>query len=121
MFNDIIVRNFSDPTFATELDEATASIEIGNSVCGDRIRVQLLMNDGVIEQARYQAWGCATSLATGNVFCANVNGKPLKLVKDTPDVDIEQMLGELEPSQHHCLDMLVTLFQRLEQFQDSRK
>jgi NifU-like protein involved in Fe-S cluster formation len=118
MFNDIIVRNFSEPTFAAELDEATASIEIGNSVCGDRIRVQLIMNDGIIESARYQAWGCATSLATGNVFCACLNGKPLKLVRDTTDLDIEKLLGELEPSQHHCLEMLMTLFERLKQIHE---
>ena len=115
MFNEIIVKNFSDPVFAAELDAATAAIEIGNPVCGDRIRVQLDVADGIIKQARYQAWGCATSLATGNVFCAWIDGKPLGVALDTSDGDIEALLGELEPSQHHCLEMLRMLFQRLQQ------
>lgn len=115
MFNEIIVKNFSDPAFAAELDEAAASIEIGNPVCGDRIRVQLDVADGLIRRARYQAWGCATSLATGNVFCACIDGKPLSVLLGTSNGDIEAMLGELEPSQHHCLEMLRSLFQRLKQ------
>jgi NifU-like protein involved in Fe-S cluster formation len=121
MFNEIIVKNFSDPVFATELDEATASIEIGNPVCGDRIRVQLDVNDGLIRRARYQAWGCATSLATGNVFCASIDGKPLAAVLDMTNGNIETMLGELEPSQHHCLEMLISLFQRLKQIHTPAK
>lgn len=115
MFNEIIVKNFSDPAFASELDEATASIEIGNPVCGDRIRVQLDVTGGLIKRARYQAWGCATSLATGNIFCACIDGKPLSIVLETSNDDIGTMLGELEPSQHHCLEMLRALFQRLKQ------
>ena len=113
MFNDIIVRNFSDPQFAAELEEATASIELGNPVCGDRIRVQLEVGGGQVRRARYQAWGCATSLATGNVFCSHINGRPLEeLLRYTRD-EIDAMLGELEPSQHHCLEMLHGLFNRL--------
>jgi NifU-like protein involved in Fe-S cluster formation len=115
VFNEIIVKNFSDPTFATELNEATASIEIGNSVCGDRIRVELEVDGGLIKRARYQAWGCATSLATGNLFCGSIDGKALRNALDTPTNDIETMLGELEPSQQHCLEMLRELYLRLNQ------
>jgi nitrogen fixation NifU-like protein len=113
MFNEIIVRNFSNPSFASELDEVSASIEIGNPVCGDRIRVQLDVAEGYIRQARYQAWGCATSLATGNIFCSHLEGKRLNTALNTPGVEIDAMLGELEPSQYHCLEMLKSLFQRL--------
>ena len=115
MFNEIIVKNFTQPTFACELDEANTTIEIGNPVCGDRIRVQLDLEDGYIKSARYQAWGCATSLATGNVFCGCINNKTLSGVADTPDKEIEAMLGDLDPSQHHCLEMLKLLFQKLQQ------
>jgi NifU-like protein involved in Fe-S cluster formation len=114
MFNEIIVRNFTDPQFAAELDGASASIELGNPVCGDRIRVQLDVAQGSVRRVRYQAWGCATSLATGNIFCAHVNGQSLDKLLATPPEAIDSMLGELEPSQHHCLEMLRGLFSRLE-------
>jgi nitrogen fixation NifU-like protein len=112
MFNETIVRHFSNPEFAAELDDATASIELGNPVCGDRISVQLKITDGHVRKARYQAWGCATSLAAGNVFCAHINDQPLAAIA-TSGAAIDSMLGELEPSQQHCLEMLRALFAEL--------
>src|SRR5687768_608249 len=113
MFNDIIVENFSSPRYAEELDTADLTLELGNPVCGDRIRVQLQLADGVINKARYQAWGCATSLATGNIFCGFVDTMPLAAVLATPEPAVSALLGELEPSQHHCLEMLRSLFAQL--------
>jgi nitrogen fixation NifU-like protein len=113
MFNEIIVENFSNPRFAEELASADLTLELGNPVCGDRILVQLQLAEGVIKKARYQAWGCATSLATGNIFCDFVDAKPLAAVLHTDEGTMANMLGELEPSQHHCLDMLRSLFKQL--------
>jgi NifU-like protein involved in Fe-S cluster formation len=113
VFNDIIVENFSAPRFAEELPGANLTLELGNPVCGDKIRVELNVADGVVQQARYQAWGCATSLATGNIFCAHADGRPLSAILGTPAQQMAQLLGELEPSQHHCLDMLRALFAQL--------
>lgn len=116
MFNDIIVSNFSDPTYAAEVDEQAAAIELGNPVCGDRIRVQFEVADHSIHNVRYQAWGCATSLATGNIFCAQIDGKSMDTIERITSADMQQMLGEIEPSQHHCLEMLKSLFNQLRQY-----
>jgi len=113
MFNDIIVKNFSEPIFAAEMDDATQTIELGNPVCGDRIKVQLKVANGHVQIARYQAWGCATSLATGNIFCAHVQGKPFSELLSIAPNEVDSMLGEIDPSQHHCLEMLHELFVRL--------
>lgn len=114
MFNDIIVKNFSNPEFAAEFENATNTIELGNPVCGDRIKVQLHIEDGVIKKANYAAWGCATSLATGNVFCSHINGAACSDIQSMDKEHIENMLGELDPSQHHCLEMLHKLFEKLQ-------
>lgn len=115
MFNEIIVENFSSPRYAEELAAADLTLELGNPVCGDRIRVQLRLDGGTVRAARYQAWGCATSLATGNIFCCAIEGKPLSAARATAPADMAAMLGELEPSQHHCLEMLRALFEQLNQ------
>ena len=113
MFNETIVRHFSNPTHAAELDDASCAIELGNPVCGDRIRIHLQLEGGFIEKARYQAWGCATSLATGNAFCEFIERKPLAVAAATRAEQVAALLGELEPSQAHCLEMLRTLFDKL--------
>lgn len=114
MFNDIIVRHFSNPTHTGTVEAASHVLELGNAVCGDRIRVDLRIDGDLIAEARYQAWGCATSLATGNAFCEYVEGRALREAIDTPPAAMEALLGELEPSQMHCLEMLRTLFAKLD-------
>lgn len=113
MFNDIIVENFSKPRFAMELNENATHIEIGNPVCGDRIRVQVDVDGDQINAARYQAWGCATSLATGNIFCAYVQGKSMSAIQATSEAEMLALLGELDPAQYHCFEMLKLLFEKL--------
>jgi nitrogen fixation NifU-like protein len=113
MYNPTIVKHFSEPFFVGELSNPTHIIEVGNPVCGDRIRVRLYINQGRVEQVRYHAWGCATSLATGDIFCEAVQGKTLQ---DIEYLNLEQradLLGELEPSQYHCVDILHALYERL--------
>ncbi len=120
MFNDIIVRHFSNPTHTGEIAGASRSLELGNPVCGDRIRVDLRLDGDRIAEARYQAWGCATSLATGNAFCEHIEDKSLSEAANTSTTSIEALLGELEPSQMHCLEMLRSLFAQLGSQPDDR-
>ncbi|GAA3326581.1 hypothetical protein GCM10020331_063060 [Ectobacillus funiculus] len=65
---------------------------------------------------KFTAYGCATALATADIFFAHyIIGKQLSEIIATP-IDIrEAMLGELEPSQMHCLYILHELFTQLEQ------
>ncbi len=114
MFNDIIVENFTNPCHQGEIENAALRLEIGNPVCGDRMLITLETEaDGQVRDARFQAWGCATSIATANVFCRYVTGRDLAQLRAATATEIAGLLGELEPSQNHCLDMLRNLFEQL--------
>jgi nitrogen fixation NifU-like protein len=115
MYNDIIVKHFTQPSHAQELTDSDTSLEIGNPVCGDRVRVKLAFEGEGISRARYQAWGCATSLATGNVFCTHVEGKSVSELRAMTRQEIAVLLGDLEPAQQHCVDLLVGLFDQIAQ------
>jgi nitrogen fixation NifU-like protein len=113
MYNDIIIDNFSDPQNVGDLDGADHELEIGNPVCGDRIKVRLSFTNNHINKAVFRAWGCATSVATANIFCSSIEGKTVKDIAQRQPHELEAMLGELEPSQHHCLNILAELHEKL--------
>ena len=113
MYNDIIIENFSDPQHSGEINSCDYEYEIGNPVCGDRIRVQLNVKDEQIENVAFRAWGCATSIATANLFCASIINTPINSIAQRNENEMEQMLGELEPSQQHCVHILVGLHEKL--------
>lgn len=113
MYNQIIIDNFSNPQHAGSLELADYEIEIGNPVCGDRIKIQFLAHDDFIDKAVFKAWGCATSVATANIFCDSVCGQPVNSITQRSTEHFTQMLGELEPSQHHCLHIFAQLHEKL--------
>ncbi len=118
MFNETIVENFTNPCFQGELESAAVQLRIGNPVCGDRMVITLATDAGLVRQARFQAWGCATSIATANVFCRYISGRPLAQVQAVEPREIDGLLGELDPAQRHCRDMLHDLFGQLAAVQD---
>jgi nitrogen fixation NifU-like protein len=61
----------------------------------------------------FQAWGCATSIATANIFCSLINGNEIEMVVNYDRSELDTILGKLEPSQHHCLDILHELHDKL--------
>ncbi|SHO56622.1 iron-sulfur cluster assembly scaffold protein [Vibrio quintilis] len=117
MFNSILVQHFSSPTHQGELADPDTTLALGNPVCGDKVNIDLKFaasgKDAQIIQARFRAWGCATSLAMANAFCSYVEGRSVDSLTELKEHAISALLGELEPSQQHCLDMLNELFQQL--------
>ncbi|QQX80330.1 iron-sulfur cluster assembly scaffold protein [Shewanella sp. KX20019] len=113
MYNDIIIDNFSNPEFVGDLASAEHKFEIGNPVCGDRIKIQVNLDGDSIRDSRFRAWGCATSVATANVFCRSIMGRSFAEISARQTAEIAAMLGELEPSQQHCVNILIELHREL--------
>lgn len=113
MYNDIVIANFSDPQYSGELQNPHLELEVGNPVCGDRIRIQIEMEGDRITKGVFRAWGCATSVATANIFCSLIHGNEINTLVNCDSSELDTMLGKLEPSQHHCLDILHELHTQL--------
>ena len=122
MYNSIVVENFSNPCHSGKVASPDFSIELGNPVCGDKIIIQgALSNSQVITKSKFQAWGCATTIATANIFCGYLLNKTLDVICGTEKEIIDELLGDLEPSQHHCLEMLKELFQKVGEIKFSKQ
>lgn len=116
MFNQIIVDNFCHPLYQGSLPEPTFVLSISNPVCGDKVEIDLNVNHQlVVEDARFRAWGCTTSLAMANLFCQYVKDKTTTELAALNQESINGLLGELEPAQQHCIDMLHILLEQLKE------
>lgn len=106
MYSELISENFSNPTHNGELEEFNASLENVDPVCGDQVKISLALEDGKVATARFQAWGCATSIAASNLFCKWLEGKTLDEIAEVEPEVMTDLLGELAPEQIHCAHML---------------
>ena len=73
-FRAVVLEHFKHPRNRGPLEGANASEEGVNPLCGDRIRVQLRVIDGVIVDARFTADACALCIASASVMTDHVHG-----------------------------------------------
>ena len=73
-YSDTFKDHLAHPRNAGELADATASAELTNPVCGDRLRLSLRVRDGRIDAARFLAYGCPPTLACGSALTELLEG-----------------------------------------------
>lgn len=104
LYREVIIDRFKNPRTKGTLDPHDYSYEDDNPLCGDRIRVDLRVDDaGVIEEAAFSGEGCAISQASADLLVESLVGKSLEDVKALGKQDILDLLGiELGPVRLKC-------------------
>ena len=99
---DILDHSQNPRNFGT-LDRPDISAEDSNPLCGDKIRMDLRVKDGVIEDVRFTGVGCSISRAAASMLTEEVKGKTLDEVKRIGRDDVLELLGiELGPVRLKC-------------------
>ena len=104
LYRELIIDRYQNPRMKGVLEPHDYSYEDDNPLCGDRIRIDLRVDDnGVITDARFSGEGCAISQASADLLTESVIGKSLEEVKALSKEDILDMLGiELGPVRLKC-------------------
>ena len=76
IYTDDILDHYRSKRHRGQLENADATFEDDNPLCGDRVRVDVRFKpDGSIAEARFCGEGCAISQATASMLCETVAGK----------------------------------------------
>ncbi len=104
-YTDKVMEHFMNPRNVGRIENPDAFGEVGNASCGDIIQVSLKINDGIIEDIKFQTFGCGAAIATSSVTTEMVKGKTLEeALKVTRDLVAEE-LGGLPPEKLHCSNL----------------
>ena len=95
------------PRNAGELPEANAVADETNPICGDRLRLSLLVVDDRIEAARYLAYGCPPTLVCGSVLTELVSGKRVEEAKQLTRSNLLDAIGGLPSRKHHAASLAI--------------
>lgn len=102
LYQEIILDHARKPRNFGDLESSTHEAEGFNPMCGDHVRVQIVVADGVIRDLRFSGAGCAISTASASMMTQIVKGKKtedvLKLIERVRKSMTEETgddLGEL--------------------------
>ena len=74
---------------------------VGAPACGDVMKLQIKVEDGVITDAKFKTYGCGSAIASSSLVTEWVKGKTLDEAQEIKNTDIAQELA-LPPVKIHC-------------------
>ena len=76
LYRDYILEHYRRPHNFGVIEDADASYEGANPLCGDRITLMLGVKDGVVDGSAFTGRGCAISQASASLLTDEIKGKP---------------------------------------------
>jgi nitrogen fixation protein NifU and related proteins len=102
-YREIILEHYKNPSNRGEIPNATLSHEEDNPLCGDRIHIDLLVKDGIVEDAKFSGRGCAISQASADMLLDEIKGKSLDEAQHLDKQAILDLIGiPLTPARLKC-------------------
>ena len=103
LFREEILDHYKHPRNRGTLDAPDYSYEDANPLCGDRLRMDFKVDDGVITAVRFTGHGCSISQAAASMLCEKIENLSLEDAKHVSREDMLGMLGiELGPVRLKC-------------------
>jgi nitrogen fixation NifU-like protein len=103
LYRDFILEHYRAPHNFGTLEQADASFEGYNPLCGDRITMMLGIDGDTVSEVAFTGRGCAISQASASLLTDRIKGKPLAQVADISNADVIDELGiEISPARLKC-------------------
>jgi nitrogen fixation NifU-like protein len=109
-YSPTILDHFKHPRNRGALLAPTVSQEGTNPLCGDRVRIELVLKGDVVTEARFTANACAICVAASSMLTELVRGAPLEDVETltVPEL-ITQLKSDIPSSRLACVRLPLTV------------
>ncbi|MDA0702096.1 MAG: SUF system NifU family Fe-S cluster assembly protein [Proteobacteria bacterium] len=97
LYQEIIIDHSKRPRNFGPLEGANRHAEGDNPLCGDQIKVHLIVDGDTVRDVRFEGRGCAISTASASVMTDTIKGKPVAEVKALFEQFHRLVMGEEEP------------------------
>jgi nitrogen fixation NifU-like protein len=103
-YSQKVIDHYENPRNVGSFDSSDTSIGtgmVGAPACGDVMKLQIKVEDGIITDARFKTYGCGSAIASSSLITELVKGMSLNQASSIKNSEIAEELA-LPPVKIHC-------------------
>ncbi len=103
-YSNKVIDHYENPRNVGSFDKADSSVGtgmVGAPACGDVMKLQIKVEDGIIVDAKFKTYGCGSAIASSSLVTEWVKGRTLDDAKTIKNSTIAEELA-LPPVKIHC-------------------
>ena len=106
-YTEKVIEHFKEPHNAGKINDADSVASEGSLACGDMMTIYIKEKDGIIEDIKFESYGCAANIATASMMTDIVKGKTLEEAQKITWKTIVEELDGLPLVKNHCSKLAV--------------
>jgi len=103
-YSEKVLDHYQNPKNVGTLDKSKPNVGtglVGAPECGDVMRLQIEVNDGLITDAKFKTFGCGSAIAASSLATEWLKGKSVDEAVTIDNMDLVEELN-LPPVKIHC-------------------
>lgn len=101
-YSEKLMDHFANPRNVGELPDANGIGEVGNSRCGDIMKMYIKVENNIIVDVSFKTFGCGAAIATSSMATELIKGKSIDDALKLTNKAVMEALDGLPPVKVHC-------------------
>ena len=102
LYSDIVMDHFMHPRNVGEIENPDGVSQVGNAKCGDIMKMYLKIRDNVIQDVKFETFGCGSAIASSSMATEMIKGKTIDQALAVTNRQVVDALGGLPAHKLHC-------------------
>jgi len=94
LYRRVIMDHYKNPRNRGKFEDGTVTVDLNNPTCGDKISLQLKVDNGIVQDAKYTGEGCSISMSSASMMTEAIKGKTVEQAQDMATRFSSLMQGE---------------------------
>ena len=102
LYSEKVMDHFRNPRNLGKMDDADGIGEVGNAKCGDIMKMYIKVKDGIIEDVKFNTFGCGSAIASSSMATEMIKGKSIDDALELSNKAVVEASDGLPTHKIHC-------------------
>ena len=102
LYSEKVMDHFRNPRNVGVLEDANGIGTVGNAKCGDIMKMYLKIENDIVEDVKFETFGCGSAIASSSMATELIKGKPVEEARKLTNQAVAEALDGLPDYKMHC-------------------